>query len=76
MAPFEQALLWLDADRARFWVVAWGVFSAVVLLAFFPPPPDASPLRRRGNAALFAVGVFLALAAFRALERRQFRPGA
>lgn len=65
MNPLEQALLWIDAERVRFWVVAWGTFSAVAVLAFFPAQAEASAIRRRANAALFAAGVFLALAAFR-----------
>lgn len=65
MNPLEQALLWLDADRVRFWAVAWGAFFAVTALALFPPQADASVTRRRLNAGLFAAGVILALAAFR-----------
>ncbi len=65
MHLLEQALLWLDADRARFWTAAWATFGAVLLAALFPPRPEARPAVRRWNAVRFGLGVFLALAAFR-----------
>ncbi len=65
MHLLEQALLWLDADRARFWTVAWLAFAAATAAAFFPARADAPPAVRRGNAALFGLGIFAVLAAFR-----------
>jgi hypothetical protein len=65
MNLLEQGLLWLDADRARYWAVAWFAYGAVVLLALFPPRAGTAPATRRLNAVLFGAAVFLVLAAFR-----------
>lgn len=62
MNAIVQALLWLDADTARFWTVAWATFIFVTAAAAFPARgPGASA---RWNQGLFAGGVVLVIAAF------------
>ena len=36
MKVLEQALLWLDADTTRFWILAWGTFCLCALQCLRP----------------------------------------
>ncbi len=62
MHAIEEALLWLDADAARFWIVAWGAFALVTAVAAFPSRGAGDSAS--WNNGLFAAAVLLAMAAF------------
>jgi hypothetical protein len=64
MKVLEQALLWLDADTTRFWILAWGTFCLCALQCLRPVGGSAAP-QPRWSLLLFAVSVAATMAAFR-----------
>jgi len=65
MNTIMSALLWLDAEPARYWTVAWLAFALVAALAWAPAETSPAAPRWWTRPWLFALAVPLALAAWR-----------
>lgn len=64
MNAITQALLWLDANTARFWITAWSSFVLLLVAAFLPSRRADRPVSV-GSHVLFGFGVLVTLSAFR-----------